>query len=142
MPNAKLQSMLFLQGQRCFFCNRTIPKGEASVEHLVPASKGGPEHPDNLVACCKTLNTIFGNMSVKEKLRAILKQNGKFVCPNQPTQLPVNQAASQHQQTKTPAKPAPSNGAKANVPANRGKPQIALPRDVVSSLSVRTREPR
>ncbi len=75
--------MMFLQGQCCFFCNRTIPKDQASVEHLVPASAGGSDHPDNLVACCKTLNTLFGNMSVKEKIRAILKQNGKLVCPNQ-----------------------------------------------------------
>jgi hypothetical protein len=122
MPNAKLQSMLFLQGQRCYFCDRIIPKGEASLEHLVPSSGGGSEHPDNLVACCKSLNALFGSMSIKEKLRAILKQNGKFVCPNQPAQPQVNQATAQHQQTKTPAKPAPSNGAKANVPANRGKP--------------------
>ena len=122
MPNAKLQSMLFLQGQRCFFCDRIIPKGEASLEHLVPSSGGGSEHPDNLVACCKTLNALFGSMSIKEKTRVILKQNGKFVCPHQATQPQVNQATAQHQQTKTPAKPAPSNGAKANVPANRGKP--------------------
>ena len=113
--------MMFLQGQLCFFCDRTIPKGEASVEHLVPASADGSDHPNNLVACCKTLNSIFGNLSVKEKIRAILKQNGKFVCPNQPAQPQVNQATAQHQRTKTPAKPAPSNGEKANVPANAGK---------------------
>jgi hypothetical protein len=125
MPTTPVQRMMFLQGQLCFFCNRTIPKGEASVEHLVPASADGSDHPNNLVACCKTLNSIFGNLSVKEKIRAILKQNGKFVCPNQPAQPQVNQATAQHQQPKTPAKPAPSNGAKANVPANRGKPWTA-----------------
>ena len=86
---------MFLQGQLCFFCNRNIPMGEASLEHLVPASTGGHSQPDNLVACCKTLNSIFGNLSVKEKIRAILKQNGKFVCPNQPAQPQVNQAAPQ-----------------------------------------------
>ncbi len=121
MSTTPVQRMMFLQGQLCFFCNRTIPKGEASIEHLVPASKGGPERPDNLVACCKTLNAIFGDMSVKEKIRTILKQNGKFVCPNPPAQPPGNQAAAQHQQTKTPAKPAPSNGANANVAASHGK---------------------
>jgi hypothetical protein len=122
MPNAKLQSMLFLQGQRCFFCDRTIPKGEESLEHLVPSSTRGTEHPDNLVACCKTLNALFGSMSIKEKIRAILKQNGKFVCPNQPAQPPLNQATAPQRATKTPTTPAPSNGAKANVPANHGKP--------------------
>jgi hypothetical protein len=122
MSTTPLQRMMFLQGQLCFFCNRSIPKGEASLEHLVPSSVGGREHPDNLVACCKTLNALFGSMSVKDKIRVILKQNGKFVCPYQPTQPQVNQATAQHRETKTPAKPAPSNGTDANVPANHGKP--------------------
>ena len=95
MPTTTLQRMMFLQGQCCFFCNRIIPKDQASVEHLVPSSAGGSDHSDNLVACCKTLNTLFGNMNVKEKIRAILKQNGKLVCPNQ---------------TGTPPKPALATG--------------------------------
>jgi len=122
MPTTQLQRMMFLQGQLCFFCGCPIPKAEASIDHLVPSSQGGSDHPDNLVACCKTLNTIFGSMSVKEKIRAILKQNGKFVCPNQPTQPQPNQAPSQHPQPQTPAKPAQVNGAGANAPANHGKP--------------------
>jgi 5-methylcytosine-specific restriction endonuclease McrA len=91
MPTTPLKRVLFVQGGLCFFCNRTIPKAEASVEHLVPVSHGGSNNPDNLVACCKTLNGLFANMSVKEKLRVVLKQNGKFVCPNhesQPGQKP------------------------------------------------------
>ena len=100
--------MLFLQGQLCFFCNRTIPKDEASVEHLVPLSADGSDHADNLVACCKTLNALFGDLSVKEKMRAILKQNGEFVCPNQPAQAHSNQARGQN--GKLIAKPDSSTG--------------------------------
>lgn len=81
---SKTQRVMFLQGQRCFFCDHVIPKEEQTLEHLIPVSGGGNDHPDNLVGCCKTLNEIFGNMSVKEKIRAILNQRGKFVCPNQP----------------------------------------------------------
>jgi len=86
MPTTPLERTMWLQGQRCFFCNGTIPKDQASVEHLVPSSLNGSDHQENLVACCKTLNGIFGSMNVKEKIRAILKQNGKFTCPNQPPQ--------------------------------------------------------
>jgi HNH endonuclease len=102
MPTTPLQRMMFLQGQCCFFCNRTIPKVEASIEHLVPSSAGGTDHPDNLVACCKSLNTLFGNMNVKEKIRAILKQNGKFVCPNQPTPAQPNPGKREPPSTPTP----------------------------------------
>jgi hypothetical protein len=102
MATTQLQRMMFLQGQLCYFCNRSIPKAEASVEHLVPTSAGGSDHPDNLVACCKTLNALFGSMNVKEKIRAILKQNGKFVCPNQPTQPQPPPKAKQPPSTQTP----------------------------------------
>jgi len=121
MPTTPLQRMMFLQGQLCFFCNRAIPKDEASLEHLVPASKDGSSRPDNLVACCKTLNSIFGDMSLKEKLQAILNQNGKFVCPNQPAQPQVHRATAQNQQTKALAKPLPSKGTDANAAASHGK---------------------
>ena len=104
MAMTQLQRMMFLQGQLCFFCNRSIPKSEASVEHLVPLSARGSDHPDNLVACCQTLNALFGNMSVKEKIRVILKQNGKFVCPNrtaQPQQAQQPTRAMQLPSTQT-----------------------------------------
>lgn len=90
---------MFVQGQLCFFCDRTIPQSEASLEHLVPASLGGSDHPENLVACCRTLNALFGNMSIKEKVRAILKQNGKFICPNQ-----ISQAGSGQPKNPPPGK--------------------------------------
>lgn len=82
---SKTQRVMFLQGQRCFFCDQAIPKEQQTLEHLIPVSGGGNDHPDNLVGCCKTLNEIFGSMSVKEKIRAILKQDGKFICPSQPS---------------------------------------------------------
>jgi len=36
-----LERLLFLQGQRCFFCGQAIPLGEASIEHLVATANGG-----------------------------------------------------------------------------------------------------
>ncbi len=104
--------MMFLQGQRCFFCNNAISKSEASVEHLIPSSAGGSDHTDNLVACCRTLNALFGNISVKEKMRAILKQNGKFLCPNQPAkaQSTLVSALVWPQHGPLPVKPGSTNG--------------------------------
>ena len=61
------------------------------------------------MACCKTLNALFGNINVKEKMRAILKQNGKFNCPNQPVQSHSIEARQQNGQLT--AKPASTNGA-------------------------------
>lgn len=77
----QLERLLFLQGGRCFFCREPIPKGEASVEHLLAASNGGSREDANCVVCCKTLNAALGNLSVKAKFDAILNQNGEFHCP-------------------------------------------------------------
>lgn len=73
---------MFAQGGLCFFCNMPLPKSEASVEHLVPSSRAGSNSDDNCVVCCKAVNGLFGSMSLKEKIRVVLNQNGTFVCPN------------------------------------------------------------
>jgi len=82
MATKPLDRLVFAQGGLCFFCNMPLPKSEASVEHLVPSSRAGSNSDDNCVACCKTVNALFGSMSLKEKIRVVLNQNGKFICPN------------------------------------------------------------
>jgi hypothetical protein len=32
--------------------------------------------------CCKTVNALLGSMSLKEKIRVVLNQKGRFKCPN------------------------------------------------------------
>jgi hypothetical protein len=76
-----LERLLFLQGNRCFFCHEPIPQGEASVEHLVASANGGGKDFENCVVCCKSLNEALGHLSIKAKLRAVLDQRGPFVCP-------------------------------------------------------------
>lgn len=74
---------MFVQGNRCFFCEQPLPRTEASVEHLVALANGGTSRDDNCVACCKVINTLLGSMSLKEKLRVVLNQKGKFKCPDE-----------------------------------------------------------
>lgn len=72
---------MFFQGERCFFCEQSIPKGEASVEHLVARANGGVNGDQNCVACCKSLNALLSSHPLKEKLRVVLNQKGRFKCP-------------------------------------------------------------
>ena len=78
----QLERLLFLQGSRCFFCAQPIPDGEASVEHLIATSNGGPKDDENCIVCCKVVNAALGNLSIKAKLQVILNQRGAFNCPN------------------------------------------------------------
>lgn len=82
MPTRPLDRLLFAQGGLCFFCKQTIPKGEASVEHLVAKANNGSNWDENCVVCCKAMNRLLGSMSLKEKIQVVLNQQGKFKCPN------------------------------------------------------------
>lgn len=82
MPTKPIDRLMFAQGGLCFFCNMPLPKSEASVEHLIPIARAGSNGDDNCVACCRAINSLLGSMSLKEKLRVVLNQNGKFTCPN------------------------------------------------------------
>ncbi len=81
MPTKPIERLLFVQGGNCFFCRKTLPRAQASVEHLVALAHGGKDGDENCVACCKALNTLFGRMSLKEKLTVLLNQKGDFKCP-------------------------------------------------------------
>ena len=87
MPTKPLDRLLFVQGGACFFCKQELPKSEASVEHLVAVTHGGKDNDENCVACCKALNTLFGRMSLKEKIKVALNQKGNFLCPAAPSKL-------------------------------------------------------
>jgi hypothetical protein len=76
----QLQRLLFLQGNKCFFCNHPIPKGQATVEHLDALSNGGKKSDENAVVCCKDVNTWLGSRSVKEKFEVVLNHSRESAC--------------------------------------------------------------
>lgn len=73
---------MFIQGGLCFFCKQPLSREEASIEHLHATANGGGNGEANCVACCKSINSLLGSMSVKEKFQVVLNQNGQFKCPN------------------------------------------------------------
>lgn len=81
MTTKPLDRLMFVQGGLCFFCKEPLPKSEASVEHLFASANGGGNNLENCVACCKSVNALFGSMSLKEKFQVVLNQKGNFKCP-------------------------------------------------------------
>lgn len=41
---------------QCLYCGRYLPAGELTRDHVHPASRGGPDRWENVVACCKRCN--------------------------------------------------------------------------------------
>lgn len=99
MPTKPIDRLLFAQGGQCFFCNQPIPPGQATVEHLVASANGGTNDAQNCVVCCKTLNTLLGRMSLKEKIRVVLNQKGAFRCPNGNRTAPKSKPAQKTPKT-------------------------------------------
>lgn len=77
-----LDRLLFAQGNRCFFCSEVLDRSEASIEHLVAVAREGTDADENCVACCKAINRLLGSMPLKDKIKVVLNQEGKFKCPN------------------------------------------------------------
>ena len=48
---------------RCIYCGQ---KGQLTVEHMIPLSRGGPDHPDNAVWVCSTCNSRKGDKRLYE----------------------------------------------------------------------------
>lgn len=66
---------------RCYYCGRrvkdyfpkmtgnSLPGDAATVDHIIPRSKGGKDIEGNLVTACKRCNSLLGNFegTLKEK---------------------------------------------------------------------------
>ncbi|HAI69905.1 MAG TPA: hypothetical protein DCM38_10790 [Gammaproteobacteria bacterium] len=77
----KLNALLFNQGGKCFYCDAILDMNEATLDHVIPQSKGGKNDLDNLVVCCKYANHAFRDYSPKHKM-AVIKELCclSFVC--------------------------------------------------------------
>jgi 5-methylcytosine-specific restriction endonuclease McrA len=48
---------------QCIYCGA---KGKVTVDHMIPTSRGGPDHPDNAVWVCGSCNSSKGDKRLYE----------------------------------------------------------------------------
>jgi 5-methylcytosine-specific restriction endonuclease McrA len=56
------RGVLRRDGHRCAYCRRSA----ATVDHILPRSRGGPDTWENLVACCVRCNHLKGDRTPEE----------------------------------------------------------------------------
>jgi 5-methylcytosine-specific restriction endonuclease McrA len=56
------RGVLRRDGHRCAYCGH----GAATVDHVLPRSRGGPDAWENLVACCVRCNNLKGDRTPEE----------------------------------------------------------------------------
>lgn len=55
-------------GNKCFYSGKEMTMEEATIEHLIPLSRGGKNNIDNLVLCFQEENTKMANKPLIEKI--------------------------------------------------------------------------
>jgi len=56
-------------GANCWLCQRPIPDGKASIEHLKSRFEGGTDDESNLVLCHAGCNIHLGSRPLERKIR-------------------------------------------------------------------------
>lgn len=76
------EKLYMLQGSKCFYCSRSIPMDERTLEHIVPASDNGNADCDNGVVVCQKINQLLGAATPKQKMQMLKDGGGRIECPN------------------------------------------------------------
>jgi len=63
------QALFKRDGVKCFYTRAELTEETATIEHLIPISKGGKNNLDNLVLCTQESNQLMGDKPLVEKLK-------------------------------------------------------------------------
>jgi 5-methylcytosine-specific restriction endonuclease McrA len=61
--------------RNCYYCGIVLSRKTATIDHIVPLSKGGSFALDNLALCCKPCNQSKGNMDCVEFMAIQIKRD-------------------------------------------------------------------
>lgn len=75
----KLGEMFDRAGSKCIWCGRSLSARhpDSSYEHLIPKSRGGSNHPDNLLPACMNCNGRRSNLSPGEWIAIITSEGSQ-----------------------------------------------------------------
>ena len=68
-------------GMFCAYCGATLTEDEATIEHVLPISKGGADSADNMVIACRKCNQLAKDYSITQKLRKVRETMDKYGAP-------------------------------------------------------------
>ena len=75
ITSGKVKKAFEKTGGQCPYCPAKITETSFSLDHIHPISKGGTNHLNNLIACCKSCNSkkgIFSLKQFKQKVEVII----------------------------------------------------------------------
>jgi len=67
------KNILMRDRYMCQYCQRVLPSGEMTLDHVIPRSRHGETEWENLVACCHGCNNRKGNRTPEEAGMKLLR---------------------------------------------------------------------
>ncbi len=64
---SKFDYLFEYQDGKCFYCQKEMTN-DATMDHVVPKSKGGKKSRKNIVLACRNCNSKKGNMPIEKFL--------------------------------------------------------------------------
>ena len=68
----RYQTLVERDGDGCLYCAKPLTVEEATIEHIVSATHGGPNHLANFALACQPCNNEAAHMSAREKFELAL----------------------------------------------------------------------
>jgi 5-methylcytosine-specific restriction endonuclease McrA len=72
------KNILMRDRYTCQYCQRTLPSGELTLDHVMPRSRSGETSWENLVACCHRCNNRKGSRTPEEAGMRLLRPPRPF----------------------------------------------------------------
>ena len=113
-PRGWLSELCELQGWACHYCKRSMsrkpkrnPNLVATLDHMLPVSRGGRNQRDNLCAACLECNRRKGSMTAEEFAIAMEARRGETAQTGSTAE--GGDSAGRRQRPTTAAHPQPDN---------------------------------
>jgi 5-methylcytosine-specific restriction endonuclease McrA len=72
------KNILMRDRYTCQYCQRTLPSGEMTLDHVTPRSRHGETTWENLVACCHPCNNRKGSRTPEEAGMKLMRMPRPF----------------------------------------------------------------
>lgn len=64
-------------GWTCAYCGKCLTQETATIEHVLPLSRGGRDAIKNMVLACRSCNRAAGSLNIRKKIELAIKKRNE-----------------------------------------------------------------
>lgn len=74
-----LHLWLHKKQRTCAYCGCKLRKREATIDHIIPVSKGGTNNPGNYILACSECNSVKGNSIIPPRIECLKAYHKQYI---------------------------------------------------------------